>query len=214
MPTTDELIRRLAADVAPYPGGSASRRLALGIAIGAAASLVAIFALLGPPLQHVQHTGTAAFVIRFLYSAALLALSFMLLLAAGRPGVEVGRRWLWLLLPPALLALFAAQELSLALPQQRQTIWLGSQSWLCALEIILLAIPVFAGTVWAFKRLAPTRLGLAGLLAGLTAGSAAATIYTLYCPEGTATFFLSWYSLGILAAGLIGLLVGPRLLRW
>jgi hypothetical protein len=214
MPTTDELVRQLSAEVAPHPPGAAPRRLAIGLALGALASAVAIFVLMGPPLQHVPHTGAAAFAMKLLYSAALLALCFMLLLASGRPGMEVGRRWLWLLVPPALLAIGAAAELSMALPQQRQAIWLGSMWWMCALEVVLLAIPVFAGTVWAFRRLAPTRLRYAGLLAGLTAGSAGATIYAFFCMEGTATFLLSWFSLGILVAGLIGLMMGPRLLKW
>jgi len=73
---------------------------------------------------------------------------------------------------------------------------------------------VLAGIVWAFRRLAPTNLPLAGLLAGLASGSAAAVVYALFCPETTAAFLATWYTLGILAAGLIGLLVGPRLLRW
>lgn len=88
----------------------------------------------------------------------------------------------------------------------------GSMWLMCLLKIVLLSVPVFAGVLWAFRQLAPTRLRLAGLLAGLTAGSAAATIYALYCPETTATFLVS--SLGILAIGLIGALSGPRLLRW
>jgi hypothetical protein len=104
--------------------------------------------------------------------------------------------------------------LSMTAPNDRAHIWLGTTWRTCLLAIILPSLPVFAGVLWAFRRLAATNLRLAGLLAGLTAGSAAATVYALYCPETTATFLISWYSLGILAAGLIGLLAGPRLLRW
>lgn len=214
MPSTDDLIRQLAADATPLRPGAAARHLAAGIALGAVGSAAAVIAWLGPPLQAVQSTGAAAFTMKLLFCAALLAISFALVLAAGRPGRELGRRWLWLLVPPALVALSAAVELSQALPGSRNELWLGSTWRMCLLALTLLSLPIFAGVLWALRRLAPTRLRLAGLLAGLSAGSAAATLYALYCPETTATFLLSWYSLGILAAGLLGLLAGPRLLRW
>lgn len=214
MATTDELIERLAADVGPTRRGAAARRLAGGVALGGAIAFAAILAWLGSPLQAVQSTGAAAFAMKLLFCVALLAAAFALLLLAGRPGHELGRRWLWLLVPPALVAVSAAMELSIAAPGLRGELWLGSTWQTCLLAITLLALPVFVGILWAFRRLAPTRLRPAGLLAGLTAGSASATLYALYCPETSATFLASWYSLGILAAGLVGLAIGPRLLRW
>ncbi|MBL7372919.1 DUF1109 family protein, partial [Escherichia coli] len=42
----------------------------------------------------------------------------------------------------------------------------------------------------------------------------AATVYCIHCPEVSAIFVLTWYSLGILLAASIGALLGPRLLRW
>lgn len=214
MTTTDGLIRRLAADVKPLPCSAGLRRLSGGVVLGAAASSVGIIAWLGAPLQAVQSTGAATFAMKLLFSVALFAVSFALLLAAGRPGHKVRRRLLWLLVPPTLVAVSAAMELSMAAPQQRDAIWPGSTWQMCLLAITFLSVPVFAGTIWGFQRLAPTRLRLAGLLAGLNAGSAAAILYALYCPETSATFLVSWYSLGILSTGLIGLFAGPRLLRW
>lgn len=212
--TTDELIRQLAANATPLPRGAGVRRLAVGIAGGAAVSAGIIVAWFGAPLQAVQHTGPAAFAMKLLFSVALFAASFALLFIAARPGRDVGKKWLWLIVPPALIAVSAAMELSIAPPPVRASLWLGSTWQICLSAVIFLSIPVFAGVLWAFQRLAPTDLRLAGLLAGLTAGSAAAVLYALYCPETTATFLLSWYLLGILAAGLIGLWIGPRLLRW
>lgn len=214
MTTTDELVRRLATDLERVPRGTGLRRLFTGVATGIAASLVAIVASLGLPLQAVQHAGAAAFAMKLLFSVTLFGMALVLLFGAARPGHEVGRRWLWLFVPLAVIAVSAAMELSMAAPSQRQAIWLGSTWQTCFMAITLLSLPVFAGVLWAFQRLAPTRLRLAGLLAGLTAGSAGAVLYALYCPETTATFLLSWYSLGIIAAGLIGLVAGPKMLRW
>lgn len=214
MATTDELIERLAADAEPLRSGAASRRLAGGVALGAAVAMSAIFAWLGEPLQAVPSIGAAAFAMKLLFCIAILAASFALLLIAGRPGHDLGWRWLWLLVPPALVAASAAMELAIAAPGLWDELWLGSTWPTCLLAITLLSVPVFAGILWAFQRLAPTRLRLTGLLTGLAAGSASATLYALYCPETSATFLAGWYSLGILLAGLFGLVIGPKLLRW
>ena len=47
-----------------------------------------------------------------------------------------------------------------------------------------------------------------------SAGAWAATLYCLHCPESSAMFVLTWYSLGIAFTTLLGALVGPRILRW
>jgi hypothetical protein len=214
MSATDELIERLASDVTPVRRGAVLHRLAAGIGLGVLVSFAGIVAWTGAPLQAVQGTGGAAFAMKLLFSLALFGIALLLLFAAGRPSHDVGKRWLWLLVPLAAVAISAATELQNATPPERAALWMGSTWQTCVTAIALLSLPVFAGLMWAFQRLAPTRLRLAGLLAGLTAGSASAVLYALYCPETTATFLLSWYSLGILAAGLLGFAAGPRLLRW
>jgi hypothetical protein len=96
----------------------------------------------------------------------------------------------------------------------RMTVWLG-QTWkVCALLILLLALPIYAALVLAVRTLAPTRLRLSGAAAGFSAGAFAATLYGLHCPEQGAAFAMTWYSLGIAASAAVGALTGPRLLRW
>jgi hypothetical protein len=80
--------------------------------------------------------------------------------------------------------------------------------------VLLLSLPILGGLLWALRRLAPTRLALAGGTAGLAAGAWAACLYCLHCPETSAVFVLTWYSLGIALATGLGALLGPRLLRW
>ena len=80
--------------------------------------------------------------------------------------------------------------------------------------LVALSIPIFAGLLWSFRRLAPTHFRAAGAAAGLSAGGWAATIYCLHCPEVSAIFVLTWYTLGIALAASVGALMGPRLLRW
>jgi hypothetical protein len=80
--------------------------------------------------------------------------------------------------------------------------------------VLALSLPIFVGLLWSYRRFAPTHLRAAGATAGLSAGAWAATLYCLHCPEVSAMFVLTWYSLGIGLATLLGALVGPRLLRW
>lgn len=211
---TIELIDSLSADLEPSSPGAALRRLMLGTAIGTAVAVAAILTWLGAPLSAVGSTGIPAFTMKLSFVIALAGVAGILLFIAGHPGQHVGRRLLWLLLPPAVVAVTAMMELASLPAATRDDALLGSTWQTCLAAVSLLAIPIFLGIVWGFRRLAPTRLRLAGLLAGIAAGSVSAILYALYCPETTAAFLVSWYTLGILAAGIAGALVGPRLLRW
>lgn len=97
--------------------------------------------------------------------------------------------------------------------RRRGPVWMGRTALQCALAIPAPAGPVFVGLLWAFRRLAPTRLRLAGAAAGVLAGAAGASVYAFTCPEQSAAFMVTWYDAGIIAAGLIGAFLGPRLLR-
>lgn len=214
MIATEDLIRSLCADVKPLRRGAAQLRLLAGIGAGALLALLALSLLLAAPLSAVEYTGVPAFTMKLAFSVAMATATGILLLASGRPGQRIGMRLLWVIVPVLLVAAIAVMELMMKAPQFREQTLLGSTWQTCVLAIAGLSLPVLAGIVWAFRRLAPTNLRLAGLLAGLASGSAAAVVYALFCPETTAAFLATWYTIGILGAGMIGLLVGPRLLRW
>lgn len=214
MAATEQLIEQLASGVRPTSPTAALQRLLLGIAGGASVSLLLVILMFGRPAALVEYTGIPAFAMKLSFSAAMMAAAAVLLYIAGRPGHRIGKRLVWLAVPPALIAVTAVMELSATAPQFRDDVWLGSTWQTCLAGISLMSLPVLGGIVWAFRRFAPTRLRLAGLLAGITSGATAAVLYALYCPETTASFLVSWYSLGIAAAGLIGWIAGPRLLKW
>jgi hypothetical protein len=91
---------------------------------------------------------------------------------------------------------------------------MGHSAMLCPWRILVIGLPILAGAVWAVRGLAPTRLGLAGLAAGVAAGGLGAAIYALACNETSAPFLAVWYTLGIAALTGLGALFGSRLLRW
>jgi len=79
---------------------------------------------------------------------------------------------------------------------------------------VVLSLPVFVVAIGLLRRMAPTRLRLAGAAAGFVSGAVGALVYSLHCPELAAAFLSVWYALGMLIPTVVGALLGPRLLRW
>ncbi|MFD1106423.1 DUF1109 domain-containing protein [Sphingobium olei] len=211
---TDDLVRHLAADTRPVARNSVTRRLVAGMAVGGAGSAMIILIALGfrPDLGTAMRG--ASFWMKWGYTFSLAVAALVMTAQLARP--DSGRlRGLWLLaMPVILLAGVGLLELVHTPSSQWLAMWLG-QSWQsCPWLVLSLSAPIFAGLLWSFRRLAPTRLRAAGATAGLSAGAFAATVYCLHCPEVSAIFVLTWYSLGIVLATLLGTVVGPRLLRW
>ena len=211
---TDDLIAKLAGTVPPVKRSAVSRRLALGIAVGAAVSASYVLLSWGarPDLAAAMHG--FSFWMKWSYTISLAFGALVVTAQLARPDTQ-RLHWLWLLaIPVLLLASVGAFELIRTPQTQWLAMWLGHSWKQCPWRVLTLAMPIFVGLLWSFRRLAPTRLRLAGAAAGLAAGAFAATVYCLHCPEVSAIFVLTWYSLGILLAASFGALVGPRLLRW
>ncbi|NMN04728.1 MULTISPECIES: DUF1109 domain-containing protein [unclassified Novosphingobium] len=211
---TDELIQALAKDVKPVPRHAVGRRLAIGIGAGAILALVPIVWLLGLNPQLALAIQHYSFWMKWGYTVSLGSCAVVATARLARP--DSGKLgWMWLMVIPVLsLAVIGLFEMSRAPPTQWLAMWLGHSWTVCSSLVFLLSMPIFGGLLWSFRHLAPTRLRAAGATAGLTAGAWGATLYCLHCPEVSAIFVLTWYTLGIGLAALAGALVGPRLLRW
>jgi hypothetical protein len=61
-------------------------------------------------------------------------------------------------------------ELASAPSSQWMALWLGHNWKVCPWRILFVAMPIYFGLLWAFRRFAPVRLPMAGAAAGLTAG--------------------------------------------
>ena len=211
--TSDDLIEQLAREVRPVGRNALAQRLWLGIALGSVFALLAVGRLgLRPDLWFAMHG--FAFWMKWAYTASLAGFAVATTAKLSRPDSE-NFGWAWLILIPILgLATISIAELAHTPSSKWFDMWLG-HSWKgCSSLVLLMSLPIFGGLLWSFRRLAPTRLRAAGATAGLTSGAWAATLYCLHCPEVSAIFVLTWYSLGIALASLIGALLGPRLLRW
>jgi hypothetical protein len=211
---TDRLIEKLARDVPPVRRHAVGRRLAIGMAGGALASVLLVTVWLGVRPDLGEAMRGPAFWMKWGYTLSLALLAIGATARLARPDAG-SLRWLWLLaVPVLLLAGYGLTEMLRAPQATWLSMWLGHSWMVCPWRVLTLAAPIFIGLLWSFRRLAPTRLRLAGAAAGLASGAFAAMVYCLHCPEVSAIFVLTWYSLGILLAASAGALLGPRLLRW
>lgn len=85
---------------------------------------------------------------------------------------------------------------------------------ICPWIVLALAMPIFAGLLWSFRRLAPTRPRGGGGGGGAVGGAFAATIYCVHCAEVSAIFVPTWYSFPSCRPPGWARSLGPRVLRW
>jgi hypothetical protein len=211
---SDELIDRLCADLRPVRPGAIARRLAAGVGVGVLVSALLMLLVLGPRPDMVPASATAMFWVKAAYTLALAWIGLWAAERLARPAAEVGQRLAWFAVPLAGLAFLALVQLASAPAQMRGPLILGGSANVCPWFILALSIPPLCGLVWAMRGLAPTRLRLAGAVAGLAAGGAGSFVYAIHCTESAAPFVALWYTLGVLAAGFAGFLLGPRVLHW
>lgn len=211
---TDDLVLMLATGAGPTPSHVGARRYATALAWGIPISFALMLTTIGLLADLRAALTLPGFWIKLGFVASLAAASLTATLRLSRPGARCGHAAGALVLPIAILWALALIVLAQADADQRLHLLMGKTWTFCPELIAMLALPIFIATFWAMRGLAPTRLRLAGGSAGLFAGAAGACVYTLHCPEMDLPFIAVWYLIGILIPALIGLALGPRLLRW
>lgn len=209
---THDLLRVLAADVAPERPVAAG--LAGALLVGGAVALAAVILVLGLRPDLPEALANPVLALKQLWPIWLAIASGGAVLRLATPG---GRPGHWLAALAALpLILAAAAGLTLvALPAAAwRPAFLGGGPVACLGLVGALSLPILALVLWALRRGASLRPGLSGALAGLLSGGTAASLYALHCTEDSPLFYVVWYSLAILAVTALGAVLGRRFLRW
>ena len=209
---TTELIDSLAADL--RPALQRLPRLLLAIAVGGALALAVLWLGFGFREDLGQAVHGSAFWMKLTFSLATAVLAFGLCARVARP--ESGPGW-WLaalLFPPLFAAGMAGIEVVSVMPEERAMLLFGHSVIRCLSCIVVLAVPLLLAVLWAYRRFAPTRLRLAGFSGGLLAGAGAALVYSLHCTENSPLFIAAWYGVGMSLPAVLGVVLGPRVLRW
>ncbi|HKQ44760.1 MAG TPA: DUF1109 domain-containing protein [Rhizomicrobium sp.] len=210
---TDDLIAQLSGGLEPVKGGAVARLLLGATGLGLAGSILVMLVMLG--WRYDIHAAVTSFGIwtKLIYTLTIAAFGFWLVERAGRPGADMTRPALLLATPLLGIAFLAAAQIS-APGADIPVLVMGQSSRTCAINVLMVALPTLAATFWALRRMAPTRLTLAGAGAGLFAGAAGAFVYCFHCTETAAPFIAIWYTLGIALSAATGALLGRMLLRW
>lgn len=93
---------------------------------------------------------------------------------------------------------------------------LQDKSALVCLPVIFVGGAMAMGMAWKFwlSKTASPHPALLGFLAGLSAGTLAATAYALHCDRDAALYISIYYGLPVLALGILGGFLGKKLLKW
>jgi len=209
---TEALIARLAENSAAPE--QPQTIFAKGVMTGGFVALALTMAVLGPRHDMLTAVSSWQYWAKFVYPLTLAIAGFLVLERLARPGAAPGWRGWTIALPLVLIALLAANQWMTAPESVHLHLFYGHSWRLCPFLIVLVSAPVFAGTVWALRKLAPTRPVLAGAAAGLFAGAAGAWIYAFSCNESALVFISVWYTAGIAAMAALGAATGRWLLRW
>jgi hypothetical protein len=211
---TTDLIDRLAVDLRPTPQRAAWKSLVVALSVGLVVALGAAWVSFDLGKDFVSMLLTSSLWMKWAYALGMSAAAFSLCARLARPEGAPGALPFLLGVPFLVLGAIALIEVAGVPVDERRALWLGRTALMCPWIIGALAIPIFVAALWALRTLAPTRQRLAGFSAGCLAGAAAAGLYAIHCNETAAAFVVSWYTAGILLPGLVGVLIGPRVLRW
>lgn len=211
---THDLISTLAHGAGPARRLSGWRLIGLPLSGATALALAAGLALLGA--APASAFATWAPWMKLAYTGVLAVALGVAVWRAGLPARPCRRP---MVAAGAVVMLMALAGLlawvGVPADQQAAAVLGRDGSWIsCAPKVMLLALPVFVAAVAALRRLAPTRLRLAGALAGGASGACGAFAYAFCCPESSAAYVAVWYTAGVGACAAVGALLGPRLLRW
>jgi hypothetical protein len=213
MQTTD-LIDRLAADLHPTTPRAAWKSLTVALSVGSVVALGAAWVSLGLGNDFAAMLLTSSLWMKWAYALGVSAAALSLCVRLARPEGAPGALPFLLGVPLLMLGAIALMEVAGVPADERRDLWLGRTAVMCPWIIAALAVPFFVAVLLALRKLAPTRQRLAGFSAGCLAGAAAAGLYAIYCNETAAAFVVTWYTAGILLPGLVGVLIGSRVLRW
>lgn len=212
--SVEQLVDRLVADLKPVAAPRIGRRFVLGLGLGLVFSIALVGLFLGYRPDMATASLTPIFWIKLFYVGGIGAISLWAAGRLSRPGGRTGDAIAWLPLPVLVMATLATMALISSPAAARPHLIMGLSARVAPWRILAASIPPLVGLTWAMRGLAPTRLVFAGTMVGIAGGGFGAVSYAMHCSESATPFILIWYTMGVVACGLLGALAGPRLLRW
>lgn len=209
---TDELIALMTQD-APR-GMRYGRALALALGAGVVVSAILLLSTVGLRHNLASVFDTARVLFKVAITIVFAVLAARLVMRIGRPGEELRRPVLLLVVPAALVAVAVLAELFTLPAEAWRTSLVGRNALFCLFFVPVLSVAPFAGLFWALKKGAPQSPSAAGAAVGFAAGTIAAAIYAWHCPDDSPLFLATWYTIAIAGITIAGFFTGRHWLRW
>ncbi|MBU3079214.1 NrsF family protein [Sphingomonas quercus] len=211
--SNDALILNLAAGLTPVRRRSMTREALLLLAVAVVeGALIVAAGLMRPDMA--QMIGSSFMTWKIGSLAILAGLSCTVAMRSFSPH-RSPRRGLRLAVGVAGLAVTVGAFLAFTADIQQPLIARVSpaRGMLCAVSIIVLALPLLAVLRAMMRRAAPVFPQSSAFAAGLAAGTSGALVFTLCCPMNDPLYVLIWYCVGCTAVAALGRWLLPRHFR-
>lgn len=211
---TDDLISLMSMDDRPVDTGWLRRAtwLAAFAALAATAGLVLLTLGTRPDLA-IAWT-TLPVIAKAAFGASIAAIALVLFQNSLHPGLKPARLLPFIALPLLAAAGWAVLTLAQAPAEQWQALIFGRYWRGCLIAVPLYALLPLVVLLLLARRGAPVDRSLTGACAGLASAGLATIAYSLHCPDDTAPFLATWYTIATAIMTALGALILPRFLRW
>lgn len=211
---TNELISLLSASHRPVDTGWLRRTTWLCAVFALAVTAGLVLLTLGSRPDFGSAWLTIPVLAKALLGASIAGIALPLFQRSLQPGRTVGKRLPLVAVPLLLAACWAALSLAQAPAEQWSALVFGRYWRACLIAVPLYSLCPLIVLLLLARRGAPVDGQLTGACAGLASAGLAAVAYSLHCPDDTAPFLATWYTIAIAAVAGLGALVFPRFLRW
>lgn len=211
---TDDLITLMSASSRPVDTGWLRRATWLGAFAALAATAGLVLLTLGTRPDLAGAWATLPVIAKALFGASIAAVALTLFQSSLRPGLKPARRLPVVAIPLLVVAGWALLTLAQAPAEQWDTLIFGRHWQACLIAVPLYALLPLVVLLLLARRGAPVDGALTGACAGLASAGLATVAYSLHCPDDTAPFLATWYTLATAIVAVLGALILPRFLRW
>lgn len=211
---TDDLITLMSASNRPVDTGWLSRVTWLCALAMLSVTAGLILLTLGARPDLGEAWMTLPVLAKAVFGASVAGVALVLFQASLRPGLKPARRLPLVAVPLVIAAGWALLTLAQAPAEQWSALVFGRYWRACLIAVPLYALLPLVTLLLVARRGAPVNGPLTGACAGLASAGLATIAYSLHCPDDTAPFLATWYTIAIAGVTGLGTLIVPRFLRW
>ena len=211
---TNDLISVMVAGHRPVDTGWLRRATWLCALAALALTGLLVLLILGARADIAGAWLTRPVIAKSLLGASVASIALVLFQRSLRPGLKPGRRLPLVALPVALAAGWALVTLAQAPAEQWSAMVFGRYWRACLIAVPLYALVPLTVLYGLARHGAPVDGRVTGACAGLASAGLATLAYSLHCPDDTAPFLATWYTIAIATVTALGAVAFPRLLRW